>query len=348
MVSPKDIPRRATELLPISHNLTDCFAQLPIDICEVIAVHLTTPDFFNIRTVSRAMGPVFESSRFWRARFEDVNNERGFIDLLVQDFLREGRPVDWRLLYHRTAVIKCSRIFDSTIRVWEFIRWLRDATVAKPQDGLSHFSGRALQHYHNTRFINTHIERAYLDSSLVMIAISAVKRLEEHAVYITGMEFIYDGCRPSTSIGYTTAGAIDISEEDIEPESESQTASPDQTRVEEHIDPYLNVVYKDPGAKVTLDARSLRGFHVDLGPDGVYAISLIRNDRCSSYVGINHGCSCYSACDEQTHHLQLLEVREVIATLGVSHFFVINGVLYVANAGTVSQDPRPGNKGRRT
>lgn len=46
-------------------NTTDCFRSLPLEICELIAVYLQTTYSLNVRHVSRAMVPIFDSAAFW-------------------------------------------------------------------------------------------------------------------------------------------------------------------------------------------------------------------------------------------------------------------------------------------
>lgn len=333
--SPKSFPKPDVKHQSASQNLPNCLDRIPLEVCEIIAADLSTRDVLNLRYVSRAMSLLFASPHFWRTRF-DLNNERGFLFYRVKDFLLEGKELDWQLLYHCTNTIQCCHSFKFVIRSWERIRWLRDVTLAKSlgQGGdysSLYFAGRALQHYHNTCYKGQHTERLNISQTHSKIAVSAVRDGMYNRVYVTGMEFIYeDGC-PPVRIGYTTPGAEEVYEKDLSPQAEDCRFSASCTLLKAHRHEYLSWAYSYPGVKVILDAKSLRGFHVGFGLDGIYMVSLIRDSGCSQYVGSPYDVNRDDDDDDEKEHgeiyydnMLLLEVKEVIATVDVSLSFTFD------------------------
>ncbi|KAE8401831.1 hypothetical protein BDV37DRAFT_285236 [Aspergillus pseudonomiae] len=163
---PDRTPEVATQFAR-GRNATDLFTVLPFEIKGIIAEQLNTRDILTLRTVSRAMEGVFFSSRFWRTRFE-VNGERGFLYRAVRESSRgTGDSIDWQHLYHSTSMLPWNDQFDKMLRMWETFRWIRDACLSenRGQTPPLDFQGRALQHYHNTRWEGTKVETLSLDWS---------------------------------------------------------------------------------------------------------------------------------------------------------------------------------------
>ncbi|KAH8693828.1 hypothetical protein BGW36DRAFT_361664 [Talaromyces proteolyticus] len=281
-------------------NKTDLFSRLPIEICEIIAVHLPTRDFLSLRRVSRAMALIFTSMHFWRSRFF-INEERGYLHPLIQKWTSEkgNSTIDWRLLYHCTSTLKCPIDFYFPIRVWESLRWLRDATLAihtrtnenkkrkKHYRGHSmppQFAGRALQHYHNTRFQNMHVDSVDVGPTLRKIAISAVN--DGYQGHITGMKFIFDD-RPEVLIGYSAPGAKVVTDNGVR-----------------------GSIFKYPGVQLVVNITRLRGFTIFHNAHSIRGITVIRDSAhpegfdCIDRHGIDY---CYS-------NIYLDEVTKVIVT----------------------------------
>lgn len=278
----------------------------------MIAVLLPTRDALNLRLASRAMAWLFESTSFWRTRF-DANNERGHIAMVVQDLPAEKRhKLDWRLLYHCTCNLWCSQDFyESNVQKWERIRWPRDMTVPdmSPESPL-HFDGRALQHYHNSRYRHTQVVTVDTSRSLSQINVSVMQNIaffrthEPHRGYtdVTGMEFIYDDGRPPVTVGYSTPGAF------VATEKTTIKAMPKHSG---------DLDYRYPGTLHVFDARPLRGFHVVWGGE--------RNKPAKICAFGDTLCRCYRSqmergveIDTFPDVMHLDQVEEAVITLNVS------------------------------
>lgn len=98
--------------------------------------------------------------------------------------------------------MKCGRNFDGKIRIWETLRWLRDATVSKIPVMPLHFDGRGMQRYRDTSYQGEYVESVEVSPSLSKLAISAIDDLD---VYVTAMEFIFDDGGPNVRTGKTAA-----------------------------------------------------------------------------------------------------------------------------------------------
>lgn len=85
MTMPPEGPPRISELnrqrLPTDRDLLpnsqDPFRDLPLEVCNDIAVHLSMSDFGVCRLVSRSFTCLFYSQAFWKARF-DPGSERSW------------------------------------------------------------------------------------------------------------------------------------------------------------------------------------------------------------------------------------------------------------------------------
>ncbi|OJJ35779.1 hypothetical protein ASPWEDRAFT_111234 [Aspergillus wentii DTO 134E9] len=243
MQFPKEMPRSSLRQR-IPH---DCFGKFPLEICEAIAESLPIRDALGLRYVSRTMIPLFGSRAFWKSRF-GINSERGFLYSVLARLDRETKQkMDWRLLYHCTSRLKCSRGFEYNITTWESIRWLRDAVLAQcPIRDILHFQGRALQHYHHTGHRDTHTEPVDIQYPLKNITISTY--MDDGEFYITGMEFISNN-ESTARIGYTTPGAVAMTDKEYKPQDWPTKQG-----------------YRYPGLKVIFSAKRFRGFRVETEP----------------------------------------------------------------------------------
>ncbi|RWQ99557.1 hypothetical protein C8Q69DRAFT_440643 [Paecilomyces variotii] len=203
-----------------------------------------------------------------------------------------------------TAVNKLTGDFFTTalIRIWESLRWLRDATLARCSNKRKQqgsvpvlqcdlpldFRGRALQGYHNTFYPNTHRESVHLVRPLKRM-IAMVLQIDGK-IYITGLEFIFDGM-PNVLIGYKTPGAVII---------DSNTPELVNRRM-----------YKYPGIGFTTEISCLRGFGIHITPGGLHFMTVIQEDV-TYYLGGNPPPRESQECD-----LRLDEVMEVTLESGV-------------------------------
>ncbi|OJJ49415.1 hypothetical protein ASPZODRAFT_140316 [Penicilliopsis zonata CBS 506.65] len=332
MQKSKNFPKPREEVLKRlvyeNGSQTDCFSQFPLEIREVIATLLPTRDFLSLRYTSRAMGSVFTVAAFWRTKF-DINQDRGFLHYMLEQLpAKDQQRMDWRLLYHCTSRLTCMCAFDVAVHSWERSRWLRDATVAGPQDMPLHFDGRALQHYHNTRPWSTQTVSIDVSRSLVKIAISVVKDRDVEKLdlpsraRITGMEFVFKD-RPTVSVGTNTPGALNVTKRTP---SKSIPLLPTDRVCRRSVD------YSYPGLKYITNVKRLRGFHIIEQPRSkMWAIHVIRDNICCvtpEEEGDNP--------DHRADVLYLDEVSEVVVTFNVSR--PPNSILQAAEA--MSKDRR--------
>lgn len=283
------------------HNPTDPFNVLPLELREGIAMQLPTHDVLNLRCCSRAMVPMFSNNFFWATRFA-IDGERGFLHPLVKQFFQNARnDIDWRFLYHCTCKIKCGPGFDFHIRIWESLRWLRDATLARyfKMSMPLCFAGRAVQHYHNTRYPDTHIETVDIKPSLYEMTVSAV-RINE-SIYITGLEFLFSN-QPSIFIGYKDPGAkVKIRD------SNNRAPRTKESKLAELSD------YTCPGLLFKTHIKRLRGFYLNRSPSGVQEIGIIQRPQSPFRVGHSDFQG-----DNHKYEFSLDTVSKVIVTLDVS------------------------------
>ncbi|PPJ58327.1 hypothetical protein CBER1_04525 [Cercospora berteroae] len=107
-----DPPKGPTEDALIS----DCFAQLPLELREMIAVLLTTQEMLNLRGAARSFLPMFESKRFWVSRFWS-GNDRGFFF----EVLGFKNTFCLRALWKATASERKDSLFNRE-RIWSILR----------------------------------------------------------------------------------------------------------------------------------------------------------------------------------------------------------------------------------
>ena len=95
---------------------TDCFARLPWELLEAVAIYLPTKDALNIRLASKSFLPIFHSQTFWVSRFLPTN-ECGYI----LEARNSEKQRDWRMLY-RAAVNLRGEDVQNRKRVWSLIQ----------------------------------------------------------------------------------------------------------------------------------------------------------------------------------------------------------------------------------
>lgn len=318
------------------HNPTDGFARLPLEIKETIAAFLPMSDALNARLASRSMGAVYFSASFWKTRFE-VNGERGVFNYFVredsggrvEEAEAEGegkgkgngrdegkRQINWRLLYHVTNQLRCDRSFDDTLKVWEVIRWVRDATLAvmnrkqqqqhramnpapAGEERPLEFVGRSLQHYHGTRWPGTRVESIEVPPSLTAIGVSVQGMSgpwgRPETIVITGLEFIgaesesesenENSKKPNAMLGSTAAGAEVMKEADDRAQEYylENLLRPERRPTAYYIDSGISYGY--PGVHILMDAKSFRGFSISQGSLEVYRLQVLRDGGSSKTVG---------------------------------------------------------------
>ncbi|RDW72684.1 uncharacterized protein DSM5745_07856 [Aspergillus mulundensis] len=285
------------------NNPTDPFSRLPLELREQIACALTTQDYLSLRSASRAMGVVFSDNHFWKTRFFD-GGDREFLGFLLCSNgagggkSGHGNKVDWRQLYHASAL---GKRLDTTIRAWTVLRWIKDVLVA--EDTLAppplDFYGAALQDHPCSTPI-THakgqrVEKAPISYGLKTIGISIVSlpdapvytqqhscgvwKSPESSTTITALEFIYrNGTR--TLLGSIPARAKTLTADEL-------TTRITQYHRYRRYKNFQNVKvrktrcpFDEAGVHVLCDARavSFRGFTIRYDESGIYAIGLINRD----------------------------------------------------------------------
>lgn len=185
----KEFPEPSSSMMEKTssfYNPTDPFRRLPLEIREKVALLLPSHEFLALRRVSRVMSAVFHDNFFWKSRFRR-DTDCGYLDYIVcgvtgldQSEL-QNQNTDWRLFYH--ASMKIGNKFETTIKVWEVVQWIKDFIAAR--NGLHAaplwFSGRALQHYHNDSCATgRRVERAKVSPSLVKIGVTMVSSKTVH------------------------------------------------------------------------------------------------------------------------------------------------------------------------
>ncbi|GAT22269.1 hypothetical protein RIB2604_01503020 [Aspergillus luchuensis] len=313
--SKREQPECAAEIqnkLKRSCNATDCFRRLPVELIELLGDYLSTRDYLNSRLASRTMGMLFHQQKFWKTRF-DINGERGFLSYLVKE--HQNRDVDWRLLYHSTCTLRCSRLFDITIRLWETNRWIREAVIHKsrgPFASFMGFGGRALQYYHNTMWPETNYRQTVkIPPDLIKIGVSAFADFGDQVVTIRGLELIR-ASGPSILLGAKIPGSLVI----VEEVDDHGGGRPDWA--DDH-----DTNYRFPGAEVILDAQELRGFMITNTVNGQLThFQLIRKNGFSAPIGVDflNGANYVFQMDEIVNLVVEFDVNMGLRQLGIEGF----------------------------
>lgn len=304
-------PKRDKKATGCRSNLKfipDCFSSLAIELRQEIATLLSTNDFLNLRSSSRAMVPVFDHQVFWKSRFR-INGDRGYLNCLVEN-PQNHESKNWRLIYKVTAKIQIS---DE--HLWELRRrwlnnlWLRkccsmtrapdeeifgDTDISFPRkshrkechtnicynwhcmdDDYKH-PGRILPG-EDFRFAQT----IGLDSAIISLAVSVLR--EGVNTYITGFELIRE---------------------------DTQT-------------PNVIFGYRLPGEQVIIDIRGteLTGFTLVKDRQGFQAIRPILNTaKPVSWIGQPRGCSVSEPFDIKRCDIKLWRgIRVLRGHFDVSH-----------------------------
>ncbi|GIZ36670.1 hypothetical protein CKM354_000013900 [Cercospora kikuchii] len=189
----------------------DCFAQLPLELREMIAELLTTQEVFNIRSAARSFWPIFESKAFWKSRFR-FGGDREFLF----EALEQKDKIDLRALWRVTGRFR-KNCLGNRRRVWAILQTIvplmdaRITPVAPDQPGVRQGPGAGVSG-HSHADISTgphavyrrgcaifHKRRLYWPEKIVRIAASLAGA--GGATYVSGFQFhTEDG--PSASVGY--------------------------------------------------------------------------------------------------------------------------------------------------
>ncbi|OGM42314.1 hypothetical protein ABOM_007918 [Aspergillus bombycis] len=289
------IPDRTPEVATqFAHrrNSTDPFTALPLEIKDIIAEQLSTRDILRLRTVSRAMEGIFFSSRFWRARFE-INGERGFLYRIVRESSRgTGDGLDWQHLYHSTSTLP----------------W--NEKVNAGQTRLLDVQGRALQHYHNTRWAGTKVETVDIPPKLAKVGVSILAD-DNQGIFITGLEF-YSEDGFSESVGYKTPGARTRTETEMASRVQHRYLSGYSSMSGKRDLHPLQDFYRSPGFHVLMDATSLEGFEITKTPNGIHDLCLLRQGQ-----SLNSSLS-----NDAPGDCQRLHMTELISVVATSDIYV--------------------------
>ncbi|KAL3261550.1 hypothetical protein ABHI18_003636 [Aspergillus niger] len=293
-------------------TMGDDFCTLPIELIELLVGYLSTQDYLNSRLASRSMGVLFHKQRFWKTKF-DINGERGFLNYLVKE--HQNLDFDWRLLYHSTCRLRCSRLFDITIRLWEINRWIREALICKSRGTFASFmdfGGRALQYYHNTMWPETKYRQTVrIPPDLIKIGVSAFIELGESEVTIRGLELIR-ASGPSILLGEKIPGSL-VFVEEVDDHGGGRPDWDEDNRTS----------YCFPGIEVILDAQTLQGFMITNTVNGrLTHLQLIRQNGFSKPIGICYlnGASYVFQMDDIVNLVVEFDMSSNLRQLGIQGF----------------------------
>ncbi|QKX57954.1 uncharacterized protein TRUGW13939_05074, partial [Talaromyces rugulosus] len=275
-----------------SVNKTDPFAALPAEVRQILAIHLATQDFFALRSASRSIAPLFESTTFWQSRFF-IGGEYGYLYHAIREFtsVKRNDKLDWRGLYIRMQKLEYTPQLDFQACVWDSLRQLKSATR---EFRSSTAKVSQCGHYHNYPIScvkNTHKESIKFGQAekLRCVEISMVKIGYE--AYVTGLIFIFDD-QKSVWIGHLLPGI-----ENSNPwlpgtlAFTSHFAYPGHCVVSAHMDNFLGLSFcKDS--------------------NGIHSMTIINRDdrpRCIA--------SCLQNTTANSTDLILDKVTEIIVTL---------------------------------
>jgi hypothetical protein len=119
-----------------STDTSDCFASLPFEFHESIAVLLPTRDYFSLRQVSRAMLPMFYDNIFWHSRFWQ-DGGRGFLSHLALN-IASISVINWRLAYRMPS--KHEAASEMGIKLWESAAGSKKPSLQRQDQACLHWT----------------------------------------------------------------------------------------------------------------------------------------------------------------------------------------------------------------
>ncbi|KAL1956055.1 hypothetical protein VTO42DRAFT_7650 [Malbranchea cinnamomea] len=200
----------------------DCFAELPVEICEEILIQLSSRDVVNLRMASRSFARISLSEYFWKSRFSPGFEREYIFEARLFDPGTGATQCGWKALYHRTNLnVVPSRGLANRRRIWESCRSLVDVLKSEPLDateptgledtgewpwrGVSGDAAPISQvFWYPSAACRVFKERAVrLPSEILEMLVSTVTFC--HKVYITGLQIVAQG-QPNTALGYIVPG----------------------------------------------------------------------------------------------------------------------------------------------
>jgi hypothetical protein len=277
-------------------NKPDVFAALPAEVRQILAVHLATQDFFALRSASRSIAPLFESTSFWQSRFF-ISGEYGYLYHAIRDFtsVKTNGKLDWRGLYIRMQRLKHTPQLEFQACVWDSLRQLKSAT-REFRTGTAEVS--QCRHYHNYPIScvkNTHKESIKFGQAEKMLSINISMVKIGYEAYVTGLIFIFYDQKPPVRVGHLLPGI-----------NHSNPWLPGTLAFTSHFAYPGNCV-------VSARVDNFLGFSFCKDGKGIHSMTIINRDdppRCIA--------SCLQNTTANRTDLILDKVTEVIVTLDVS------------------------------
>lgn len=176
---------------------SDVFTVFPLEICYEIVKHLSMPDFYNLRLVSRYMGDLFFYADFWASQF-DLRGSRGWLfDLKERPLEERPQGEDWRLLYWSNRLPLMSRQRE----VWYCCLWIKDMVTMvfppwtskslQPPPKEKDYMWKKLRTekvHEKIEMPITHFHTFYIPSDLTTLVISMATVRKE--TFVTGLRFL--------------------------------------------------------------------------------------------------------------------------------------------------------------
>ncbi|KAL4918475.1 hypothetical protein BDW62DRAFT_200851 [Aspergillus aurantiobrunneus] len=287
---------------------------------ENVAILLSTRELLNLRSVSRVMGADFHDNHFWKSRFRK-DQDRGYLDWVD---INQGNT-DWRLLYHASS--KAENRFETTVKVWEVVRWIQDALAAKKglQAPPLEFYGRALQYYHDdSSAVRRQVERAEILPSLAKIGVTIVSdqtvyeepdcyrlagRIFDKTTEIVALEFISKG-QGSKKI---TLGSRNRKAKTMSPKT-LEKALKTYRRQQHSKHPAPESPFDGDGIRLLLNAKDFTGFRIGYFADGISSTEVLQRNMIDNFHSDMPPVWGLDANDYRVFDMGMEKVAEVVAT----------------------------------
>lgn len=117
-----------SQVLRLSWENRDCFARMPLEIREAIAVVTPTIDALNLGLASHSFTNIMTSQIFWASRFA-FSKERGFLF----ETRTSKQVTDWKQLYRSTAKHCAPLGLQNRIRIWDLILSIKELLELHPE-----------------------------------------------------------------------------------------------------------------------------------------------------------------------------------------------------------------------
>lgn len=246
LVMPSDCPPGA---MPTCQG-KDCFMRFPWEILEAIAALLPTTDALTLRLTSKSFSRILTSQSFWASRFVP-GRERDF----VFEMRKGKKGKDWRHLYRHTSVTHAAPGLQNRRRIWSLIQIIEEYLRLCIED--------------KERYTSANIS----NNNLRWDRVGGDIRQELGAGYCAGFN---EGSRIFDKVHAFIPKALSRMAFSVVRAGEADYVAGLRLISVGEDDKQLG--YRAEGKELFFEVTALRGFAIAVGPRGIRALQVIRDD----------------------------------------------------------------------